>query len=164
MNWTLRPICEADLPFLAALYASTRQEEMAQVPWSRAEVDAFLLHQFQLQHHHYQTHYADAHFDVVEMDGVPVGRVYVARWEKEIRLMDIALLPGFKGIGLGRALMQPLLEESWSSQRPIVLHVEHNNPVLGWYRRLGFVEVEDVGVYFRMERPPLPLNAEVTHG
>jgi ribosomal protein S18 acetylase RimI-like enzyme len=151
---TFRPIQESDLPFLAELYASTRAEEMAQVAWEPADVRAFLLEQFQLQHQHYQTHYTGASFDLVLVDGAPAGRLYVARWPAEIRVMDIALLPPFKGRGFGRRMMEPLLEEADRTGCTLSLHVEQNNRVLAWYRRLGFVEAGVHGIYFRLERRP----------
>ena len=53
---TFRPIADADLPFLARLYASTRMEELAVTDWSDAQKTAFLQSQFDAQHAHYQKH------------------------------------------------------------------------------------------------------------
>jgi len=147
-----RPITEADQPFLAELYASTRAEEMAQVPWPPEAIQAFLLDQFRLQHHHYQTHSPGAAFELALVDGLPAGRRYVERSERAIQLMDIALLPAHKGLGLGRRMMAELLGEAQAKGLPLSLHVEQNNPVLAWYRRLGFEILDTHGPYFRMER------------
>ena len=38
---TFRPITDADLPFLARLYASTRMEELSVTDWSDAQKAAF---------------------------------------------------------------------------------------------------------------------------
>lgn len=152
---TFRPIQEGDLPFLAELYASTRAAELAQVPWPPDQVQAFLLDQFHLQHHHYQSHYEGAAFDLVLADGVPAGRRYVARWPGELRLMDIALIPAYQGKGLGRQMMRALLDECDRTGCLLSLHVEQDNPALQWYRRLGFVESGIHGVYVRMERTPV---------
>ncbi|WP_005035781.1 GNAT family N-acetyltransferase [Holophaga foetida] len=150
-----RPIQDDDLPFLAELYASARADEMSQVSWSPETVRAFLLDQFRLQHHHYQTHYPGAAFELALVDGIPAGRRYVARWPKEIRLMDLALLPSFRGQGLGRQMLVELLKESDRTGLPLSLHVELNNPVLAWYQRLGFEAVGTHGINLRMERQPL---------
>ena len=82
MNVTLRPIAPADEQFLYQVYASTRQEELAQVPWSDAQKEAFLRMQFAAQHLHYQQHYADAAFSILELQGEPIGRLYVARLDE----------------------------------------------------------------------------------
>ena len=151
---TLRPITDDDLPFLAELYASTRRQEVARTPWSEEQREAFLRWQFEAQHRHYQEHYPDCAFQVVERDGEPVGRLYVDRWESEIRLVDVALLPEHRGHGLGGALLHRLLAQGRASGKPVSIHVESNNPALRLYRRLGFEHVDSNGVYFLMRWSP----------
>ncbi len=146
----LRPETEADLPFLERLYASTRLEELRPVPWSEAQKAEFLSSQFSLQRSHYLTHYPDANLDVVELRGAPVGRLYVQRQSDELRVMDIALLPEYQRQGVGGRLLKPLLEEAGQAELPVTLHVEHQNQARLWYERLGFVVVEDIGVYLLM--------------
>src|SRR6478672_5284805 len=90
---TFRPIAQADLPFLVRLYALTRTEELSVTPWTEAQKVAFLQQQFDAQHVHYQTHYQDSVFLVIEREGAAIGRLYLARWEREHRIVDIALLP-----------------------------------------------------------------------
>ena len=117
---------------------------------------AFVRQQFEAQHHHYQTYYPEASFDLVLLDGEPVGRLYVARWTREIRLVDIALVPAARGRGLGTALLRDLLAEGERTGKAVSIHVERFNPALRLYRRLGFREVEEKGPYFLMEwRPPV---------
>ena len=147
----LRPIGEADLAFLDEVYASTRTEELAPLGWNAAQQNAFLAQQFAAQHRHYQQHYSDASFQVILVDGQPAGRLYVARWPGEIRLIDIALLPAARGAGIGTRLLHDLLDEAVATQKPIRLHVEKFNPALRLYQRFGFVSVEDRGVYWLME-------------
>src|SRR6476469_3519979 len=90
---SLRPITPEDVPFLAAVYASTRWEELAPTGWSDEEKAVFCRRQFDAQSAHYRENYPGASLQVIERDGVSIGRLYVARWESEIRIMDIALLP-----------------------------------------------------------------------
>jgi ribosomal protein S18 acetylase RimI-like enzyme len=144
---TFRPIADADLPFLARLYASTRAEELVPVPWTEEAKAAFLLMQFQAQHDHYQTHYTGADWLLVELAAEPVGRLYIARWAREHRLIDIALLPKFCGRGLGTALLRDLMDEALAAGKALTIHVEKNNPAMRLYRRLGFVPVGEHGVY-----------------
>ncbi len=152
---TSRPITDDDLEVLAEIYASTRREEVAQVPWTEAEREAFLRSQFDAQHAHYQTHYPDADFLLLLRDGEPIGRFYVDRWEDQIRLVDIALLPAARGSGVGTLLLESLMAEATAARKPITIHVETNNPAMRLYQRLGFRKIEDKGVYHLMEwRPP----------
>jgi ribosomal protein S18 acetylase RimI-like enzyme len=143
-----------DQGFLSALYASTRTEELAPVPWPEEQKAAFLAQQFAAQSRHYAEHYADASFEVVLVDGEAAGRLIVARWEGEIRIVDIALLPAYRGRGVGTTLLAPLLREADAGGARVSIHVERYNPALRLYARLGFAPVADEGVYLKLERPP----------
>ena len=151
----LRPIEDADLPFLRAVYASTREEELQQTGWPEEQKADFLRMQFDAQHGHYQQHYPTARFDVVLAGDTPIGRLYVDRRDDDIRIVDIALLPAHRGRGIGSGLLDTILEEAASSGRTVSIHVERFNPALRLYERLGFTQVGDTGVYYLMEwRPP----------
>jgi ribosomal protein S18 acetylase RimI-like enzyme len=153
----LRPVTPADEPFLLRVYASTRAEELAPVPWSDEQKAAFVAHQFAAQSAHYAQHYTGMSADVVLLDGAPAGRLLVARWEREIRVVDITLLPEFRGRGAGGELLAGLIAESDEAQKMLSIHVEHQNRALGLYRRLGFHPVAEEGVYLRLERPQVKI-------
>jgi ribosomal protein S18 acetylase RimI-like enzyme len=112
---------------------------------------AFLQQQFSAQQTYYQAHFIDASFQIVLVDGKPAGRLYVAHWPEEIRLVDIALLPEYRGSGIGTALLQSLQNESKAANKPLTLHVERFNPALRLYTRLGFSQKDDLGVYLFLE-------------
>lgn len=150
---SLRHIDDGDLQFLLTLYATTRVDELAQVQWTDEEKATFITQQFEAQHTWWQMHYSDARFDLVLVDGEPAGRLYVDVWEKEIRIVDIALLPQYRGRGLGTRLMEPVFAEGDAAGKPVSIHVEIFNPARRLYDRLGFVEKETRGVYVLMERP-----------
>jgi ribosomal protein S18 acetylase RimI-like enzyme len=151
---TLRPVSSSDRDFLLHVYASTREEELAPVPWTDAQKAAFIEQQFEAQDRHYREHYAGASLDVVEWDGAPAGRLYVARWSDEIRIIDITLLPEFRGRGIGTRLLRGLLDEAARARRRVSIHVEKHNPALRLYARLGFAPIADRGVYLLMEATP----------
>ena len=156
----LRPARDDDQPFLASVYASTREEELRPVPWSAEQKRAFLAQQFAAQTAHYAEHYDGLTSDVILVDGARAGRLLVARWAKEIRIVDIALLPQFRGRGIGTALLRPILDEADARGVAAVIHVEQSNPALALYRRLGFAPAGEHGIYFRMERPPAGSQAK----
>src|SRR5215210_959506 len=106
---------EADRAFLVDLYASTRADELALVDWDDAAKRAFIEHQFSAQDQHYREHYPGATLDVIEVDGRPAGRLYVYRGEEDIRIMDIALAPAFRGRGIGTDLLEQLMAEARAS-------------------------------------------------
>jgi len=151
----LRPIEDDDLEYLFRVYASSRAQEMSLlVQWSDIEKEIFLRDQFRLQHRHYQTHYPNARYDVIERDGEPIGRFYVERMKNEIRVMDIALLPAHRNQGLGRALMREVLDEAARERKFVSLHVEDRNPAKRLYERMGFTEAGDVSFYKLMRWIP----------
>ena len=154
MSVSLRPERPEDRDFLCSLYASTRQEELAAVDWPPEAIAAFLASQFEHQSRHYAEHYADTAFLIVEADGAPIGRLYLARWADEFRVVDIALVPERRGRGVGGELMGGVLREADATGLPVRIHVEKFNPALRFYERLGFREIEDKGVYLFMERRP----------
>lgn len=147
----LRPVAEHDRDDLLEVYAGTRAEELARVPWTVAEQDAFVRMQFDAQDQAYREAYPDARFDLVVLDGQVVGRLYVARSRTGIRVVDIALLPGHRGRGLGTFLLLDLLDEAAGAGRTVSIHVEVDNPARRLYARLGFVPVADRGLHLLME-------------
>jgi ribosomal protein S18 acetylase RimI-like enzyme len=150
----LRPARDEDRDFLRAVYGSTREEELAPTGWTREQKDWFVAQQFDAQDTYYKQHYEGATYDVVLVDGRPAGRLYVARWDEEIRIMDVALLPSFRGQGVGGRLLAPLLREGADTGKTVSIHVEQSNRALSLYRRLGFVEVGEHGVYKLMRWTP----------
>ncbi|CAG0931219.1 diamine N-acetyltransferase [Thermoflexales bacterium] len=151
---TLRPITGDDLALLAQIYASTRAEELAQTDWTDEQKAAFLRQQFDAQHQYYQANYPRAQFQMVEEAGAPIGRLYVDRWEDQIRIMDVALLPAYRGRGVGTQLLEQILAEGRQLQLPVTIHVERFNPALRLYERLGFRVEEDKGVYLFLKWTP----------
>jgi GNAT superfamily N-acetyltransferase len=147
---SLRPTTPEDVSFLATVYASTRWDELAPTGWTDEEKTVFCRRQFDAQSTHYREHYPEAAFDIVEQDGRGIGRLYVARWDKEIRIVDISLLPEFRGTGIGTKLLRELQEEARSAGKSLTIHVERFNRALQLYQRLGFRQVEDKGVYLLM--------------
>ncbi len=154
-GFALRPETDADLPFLFQLYASTRWEELAPLTdWSEAQKIAFLESQFAAQRHDYLIHYANAAFDVLEERGVPVGRLYVDRQARTLLIVDIALLPAWRGRGIGTALIEALFAEARLAGKEVSISVEKFNPAQRLYRRLGFREHAENDVYWFMYWSP----------
>jgi GNAT superfamily N-acetyltransferase len=151
---TYRPMDADDLPFIAALYASTRTEELAPTGWPDDMKQAFLEQQHRAQHHHYQNHYPGAEWLIVEQEGTAAGRIYLHERETEIRLIDIALIPERRRAGIGGAMIGDLLDWAAGLGKSVSLHVEPNNPVRPLYVRLGFESLGLNGAYEAMVWKP----------
>lgn len=153
----LRPVTPIDQEFLLEVYASTREAELRQVPWTTEQKHAFVMQQFTAQDTAYRRQYPDASFDVIEVDRRDAGRLLVDRRAEVIHVLDIALLPEFQGRGVGTVLLQALFAEAETHDRRVSLYVEKFNPARTWYQRLGFREVSDTEVYLLLEwSPPEP--------
>jgi GNAT superfamily N-acetyltransferase len=154
MAVTLRRAQPADQSFLLSVYASTRLDEMALVPWSVEQKSAFVQMQFRAQAQSYLNQYPGAQYYIIEQGGQPIGRMIVDRSAQAILLMDITLLPVYRGRGLGTALICQLLDEADGSGREVRLHVEDFNRAMRLYLRLGFVKTGQAGIYSEMTRTP----------
>lgn len=155
-NLALRPVTADDRELLVEIYGSTREEELRPVPWPDSQKQYFIEMQFGAQDQHWREAYPEASLDIVVVDGKDAGRLYVNRGARELRIIDIALLPEFRGRGIGTALLEGILEEGQASGRPVTIHVERFNPALRLYERLGFRTIEDKGVYLLMKREVAP--------
>lgn len=134
-----------------AVYASTRTDELALTDWDEAQKAEFLDMQFSAQHQYYQEHYRDTDFLVISRSGQQVGRLYIARWPDEIRIVDLAILPEYRNAGTGTHILKSILQEASAVSKPVRIHVERFNPAQNLYRRLGFIKTGEHGVYDLMQ-------------
>jgi GNAT superfamily N-acetyltransferase len=148
---SLRPVSAADDEFLLTVYASTREEELAQVPWSDEQKSQFIRSQFNLQRQQYDLNYPNVQYDVILVDERPAGRIWVSRGD-QIRLLDIALLGEFQNRGVGTVLLRSLIDEA-AREKKSLRHMVFflNTDAKRFYERLGFVVFEEVGAYLHME-------------
>ena len=145
-----RPMVDADLPFIEALFASTRAEEVALTGWPEEQQRAFLAQQHRAQHHHYRNHYPDAEWLIVERGREPIGRLYLDRSERLLHIIDLSLVPAARGQGLGGAILGDIIGAAHLESLDVSLHVERHNPAIRLYLRLGFNCVGEEGLYLEM--------------
>ena len=149
-----RPERDEDRAFAAAVYASTRAEEVAQTGWAIEMQRQFLAQQAEAQHRHYRRHYPDAEWLIVERGGEAVGRLYLEEWPSQFRVIDISLVPESRGSGIGAAILCDIGAAAAAAGKKVSIHVEKNNRARNLYIRLGFAVVEDKDVYDLMEWDP----------
>jgi len=146
-----RPATDGDEEFLYEVYAGTRDVEMALVDWDDAQKADFLRMQFRAQHSFYHAQFPDAAYDVLMEGERPIGRLYLDRRVDEIRVLDIALLAEHRNKGIGTALIRAIMDEASSRCLPVTLNVEVFNPARQLYERLGFVPVQNDGIYLLLK-------------
>jgi ribosomal protein S18 acetylase RimI-like enzyme len=151
---TLRPVADADEDFLLEVYSSTRAEEMARVPWNPEQKEAFVRMQFQAQNKHYAAEYPQASHDIICLNQVPVGRLYLDRGREKIHILDVTILPRFRGSGVGTALLKRILDEAGQSGTPVTIYIESFNPSLRLFGQLGFERIAEDGFQLLLRRLP----------
>ncbi len=147
-----RPEREDDAGFRYFLFRRSRGPEWDMVPIEPAVLEQIMRHQFHAQTVGYLDQFPQAAFDIIELDGEPIGRLVVDRPGERLHLVDIALLPEHRGQGLGEAILRALLDEAAAAGAPVRLEVSSgNDPSLRLYERLGFRQVDQTPFYLRME-------------
>lgn len=155
----LRERTDDDEPFLFAVYASTRVDELVATGWSDQQKLAFVTQQFHAQDIAYRENYPAASFSIVTLDGAPIGRLYVTRLDDDgLRIIDVALLPEHRNGGIGSQLIGTIMGDAERDRLTVSLHVELWNPAAVLYERLGFRRASANEVYVRMEWTPSPLD------
>ena len=152
---TLRPVTEQDDNFLLSVYASTRAAELAQVPWSPEQKEAFVRMQFNAQKQHYAAEYPQADHDLICVADVPVGRLYLARAADALHILDITVLPEHRNSGIGSFLLGRVIEEARNAGRPVTIYVESFNPSLRLFERLRFQKDKENGFQLLLKWSPL---------
>lgn len=150
----LRDATTEDEGFLRQVYACTRAEEMAMVPWTDEQREAFLRFQFDAQDSYYRSQFPDASYQIILSDEVAVGRLYVYRNPTDIRILDITILPEHRAAGLGASLIRDLQAEAEQSNKPLTIWVENFNRSQSLFKRLGFSIIQEEGYNNLLEYRP----------
>jgi len=86
----LRPEHPDDEAFLYAVYASTREEELALTNWNDQMRRAFLDHQFNAMRQGYRSMFPDGEFLIIELGGQPAGRMVLHRSAAGVRVVILS--------------------------------------------------------------------------
>ena len=143
---SLRPATAEDEPFLRQLFNSTRPDLLL-LPLEMA--GPLIDMQYRAQRMHYEKGFPNAEEMIVVRDEAPVGRMITWDGGDDLHLVDISLLPEFRGRGIGTSLLSSLIAKG----RPVTLMVRADNPAHRLYRRLGFVPTrkDELHIWMRHE-------------
>lgn len=154
-----RPVSDSDHPLLFALYASTRDAELAMTPWTVEQKHAFTSMQFQAQISGYAQAYPEAFHEIILSGHAPVGRIYWAREAKRLHILDITIVPAMRSRGVGSAVLRELIEEADRAGKTVSIYLESFNPSLRLFERLGFRIIEQDGFQLLLQLSPRSLKA-----
>jgi ribosomal protein S18 acetylase RimI-like enzyme len=149
MPVSLRPVHPDDEDFLFRLFCNSVGDELNAL--AGPQRDAILRMQFNAQLQTYNAEFPKADHQIIMLDDRIIGRVLVERTESEHRGVDIALMPEYRSGGIGRMLIQELLDEAAAAGKPFRISVVRTNPALHLYDRLGFKAIGESLTHFMME-------------
>jgi ribosomal protein S18 acetylase RimI-like enzyme len=148
-----RPATDLDDAFLGTLYASTR-DDLDALGWSEEQRSGFCVSQWAAQRASYRSAYPSARDEIVELDGVAVGRLLVDTTPAEVTVVDVALVPDARAQGIGSTMLGEVIGGARARQQLVTLHVLRSNPALRLYLRLGFAVVGEHGLHLQLSWSP----------
>lgn len=150
---TLRPATRTDLPVIADILANVQvqADPALDLEQQRTALATDLETWFGQDE-------PESLLSIIELDGVPVGRVRVVRWPDRIFLGGIQVHPDHQGRGIGTRLITELIEEARATGRPLRLNVDKiNTGARRLYQRLGFVLEAEEEHELRLVIRPAPV-------
>ena len=148
---TLRPARTDDQEFLYRLFYSVYSEKLQLVPLNAEEKKTLVELMYQSFTRHYDSLAAGSDDRLVLLNNESIGRMILFQMREEIRLADLAILPQYRGRGIGTALISQVQTESMMSKRPVRLQVARFDRALKLYQRLGFYKTDAIGPHLHLE-------------
>lgn len=149
LAFVLRDAVPADAEFEQYLYASTRDDLR---PLGPEVFDGLVGMQFRAQTMSIKLDHPRADKKIVIVDDTPVGRLIVDADGPAIEVVDVALLPQYRGHGIGSSVLRGVLTHADRLGRSVKLYVEKQSRAVRLCERLGFAVSGDLGMYFAMIR------------
>ncbi len=141
-----------DLEFLAKVYYATRIEEFSMFGWSEDQLKSLLEMQFNSQKQSYSIQFPAAEHLIICLYQEKIGRIIINRTSEDLRLVDIALLPEFRNLGVGSKIITDLIEEAKRKTLPLTLQVARSNSAaFRLYQKIGFQVTGENEMYISME-------------
>lgn len=161
VGYDLRPLTPSDQPFLwemlyQSLYVSEGTEPFERSIINDPEIAKYVKGWGREN---------DAGFIAVDEDGRPLGAIWMRLFKGEERgygyvdeqtpEIGMAVLPKYRGRGLGTKLLSQLLKSAEGVYEHLSLSVAAENPALRLYKRKGFEVVREEGSSVIMKRKML---------
>jgi len=158
----MRPETPADASFLFSLFAASKRDETAMMPLDEAGKQFLMDVQFRSMMASYRQQFPHARYEIVELDGTPVGRLVTDVQADCVYYVDIALLPDRQGGGIATALMNAVLEEPRRLGLPGRVKVLSTNVAsLRLCRRLGMTPRQEIPPFVELEWRPVDRSPPV---
>ena len=152
----IRPAQPSDEAFFLALYRSTRDDLLGLLADPRY-IDGIIAMQQQMQAAGYRSSYPDALYQVLELDGVPLGRLVTAAVPGAVRVVDIAVMPEARGRGVAGEALRRLQHQAAQDGQALTLAVRKDNAgARRLYAALGFAVAAEEEFRLELRWRPAP--------
>lgn len=155
----VRPAVDADAAFLRRLGDDVRQPDFTPLLAAGKEelFHTVLKQQHETQLDQYQAGYGNAHFGIVTLCGAAIGKLFLDYGDKEVRIVDFALMSTHRGHGIGGIVLQGVCMEAGLRGVPVRAMVQETSRAMAFYRRAGFQVIDDASPFSLLEwRHPDP--------
>src|SRR5947209_7474365 len=112
MPLSVRPAVPQDEQFLYSLVYQTMFEQLYAAAWDPAIRDHLLNLQIRAKHSSYAMQFPQADHAIIVLDGEAAGRMIIDRSGPFHHLVDISILPKYRGAGIGTRLILALCTEA----------------------------------------------------
>ena len=156
---SIRPATDRDEAFVRQVHDAARHWEFEGLLRSGQEemYHKVMAQQYKSQHEVYFASYPAAHYGIIQWTDRPIGRLYVNYSDAEVLVLDIAVLPDYRGHGIGEIVLKGICIEAGMRRVPVRLHVHYLSRAQHLYTALGFRKTGMDGPSYAMEwRHPDP--------
>lgn len=157
-GFEIRPLARSDEPFLWEMLFQSLYVPDGRAPFERSILD----HPDIARYVEGWGREDDSGFVALDESGRPVGAVWLRLFKGRERgfgyvddktpELGVAVLPEYRGRGVGTSLLSRLIEAAGDKYESISLSVSAGNPAARLYQRLGFEEVGQSGDARTMKR------------
>ena len=153
---TTRPSVAEDSALMLELYASTSKDVLDDLGWTIGSQRTFVIMQAQTEEWNRGRLYPGMDRLTICVDDMPVGRLLVCMRNNVLHLVDLSLLPRFRGNGIGTQLLSEILEEARNARVPVKVKIRKNSGAIRFVERLDFGTPTDLGSNVELTwMPPL---------
>ena len=146
----LRSVQECDNEFLLKVYGSTREQELAQVPWTAEQKQQFAV-------------CSGKRRKTITRRSIPtpLTKSYISTaappdaciWPAAARNFTSFISRSCRNIATGRRLFSAgkIMAEAKEAGKPVTIYVETLNPSLRLFERLGFTPIQQEGFHLLLQ-------------
>jgi GNAT superfamily N-acetyltransferase len=153
VNICLRRSSECDSGFLFQLFGEIKKAELHFDLFPEIFPPGILQMQYNAWEEMVRTRYSRSDDFIIMLDSERAGRLQFLQSAKEIRIINISVLPIFQGKGIGTTILQRLLFDADSKGLEVTLEFDRTNRAATLYKRLGFVEYQSNELKIQMGYP-----------